>query len=236
MRTSGIAPAAAVLVTTVQSLRGQGEGSLEAGFANLNHHIHALRGYGVPIVVAINRFPKTRLKTYGNAAECARQDRRSPSSRRSQRAGRGQRFAEKVVSLIEARPSPRYGPRYSLEDTFEEKVTTVATRVYGAAGVAFCEQAGAKLARYEDWGFEGLPVCMAKTQYSLSDNPKTMGAPTGWKLKVNDVSLSAGAGFVVAVAGNMMFMPGLPSHSRASAIDVDEEGNIVESEEVDFQL
>ena len=84
-----------------------------------------------------------------------------------------------------------------------------------------------KLAQYAEWGFAALPVCVAKTQYSLTDNPKVMGAPKGWNLQVNDVSLSAGAGFVVAIAGNMMLMPGLPSHARALSIDVDDDGNIV---------
>jgi formate--tetrahydrofolate ligase len=102
----------------------------------------------------------------------------------------------------------------------------VATRVYGAVGAAFSANAKAKLDRFEAWGFGNLPVCIAKTQYSLSDDPKRMGAPTGWTLNVRDVSLSAGAGFVVAVAGNMMLMPGLPSHPRALDIDVDADGNI----------
>ena len=106
------------------------------------------------------------------------------------------------------------------------QIRTVATRVYGAAGAIFSETARAKLARYNEWGFGKLPVCIAKTQYSLTDNPKRMGAPTGWMLNVTDVSLSAGAGFVVAIAGNMMLMPGLPSHPRALEIDVDDEGGI----------
>jgi len=89
------------------------------------------------------------------------------------------------------------------------------------------ETARAKLERFNEWGFGKLPVCIAKTQYSLTDNPKVMGAPKGWTLNVNDVSLSAGAGFVVCVAGNMMLMPGLPRSPRALAVDVDEDGNII---------
>ena len=202
MRTSGIPPAAAVLVTTVQSLRGQGEGSLEAGFANLDHHIRALRGCGVPIVVAINRFPKDTPEELWQSPRNARgRMRRAPSWRRSPRAGKGRiELAEKVVDLIEAGAAPEVRPHYSLEEPLDEKVRKVATRVYGAEGVTFSEKAGAKLAQYAEWGFAGLPVCVAKTQYSLTDNPKTMGAPAGWKLQVNDVSLSAGAGFVVAIA------------------------------------
>jgi formate--tetrahydrofolate ligase len=136
-------------------------------------------------------------------------------------------LAEKVVATIDANPSPDVHPVYSSDDLLEEKISKVATQVYGAADIALSDAARVKLARYAEWGFGRLPVCIAKTQYSLTDNPKVMGAPTGWMLKVNDVSLSAGAGFVVAVAGNMMLMPGLPSAPRALSIDVDEDGNIV---------
>jgi formate--tetrahydrofolate ligase len=229
MGTSGIVPAVAVLVATVQSLRAQGEGSLEAGFANLSHHIQTLRGFGVPIVVAINRFPSdTLIELDAIAAECGRQGVACSVVEAFAKGGAGAvDLAEKVVSLIEAIPSPDVQAAYSLEDTFEEKLRKVATKVYGAADVALSDQARSKLARYAEWGFERLPVCVAKTQYSLTDNPKMMGAPSGWTLNVTDVSVCAGAGFVVAVAGNMMLMPGLPSHPRALEIDVDAEGNIV---------
>jgi formate--tetrahydrofolate ligase len=132
-----------------------------------------------------------------------------------------------VVDIIEANPSLNVQPVYALEDSLEEKIRKVATQVYGAAGVALSDKASARLAQYADWGYERLPVCIAKTQYSLTDNPKIMGAPSGWTLQVNDVSLSAGARFVVAISGNMMLMPGLPSHPRAMDIDVDPEGNIL---------
>jgi len=103
----------------------------------------------------------------------------------------------------------------------------VAQEVYGANGVKFSDQAAAKLKQFSDWGYGKLPVCMAKTQYSLSDDPKRLGAPTGWTLNVTNASLSAGAGFVVVISGNMMLMPGLPKVSRASSIDVDDSGKII---------
>jgi formate--tetrahydrofolate ligase len=103
----------------------------------------------------------------------------------------------------------------------------VARSVYGADGIELSEGAKENLARFERWGFGHLPVCIAKTQYSLSDDPKRMGAPTGWTLHVTDVALSAGAGFLVVVAGSMMLMPGLPKVSRALDIDVDEDGEII---------
>jgi formate--tetrahydrofolate ligase len=232
MRASGIRPAVAVLVTTVQGLRAQGQsspdGSLAAGFPNLAHHIRTLRRFGVPIVVAINRFPDDLPAELDEiAAECQRQGIACSIVEAFSKGGLGAvDLAEKVVSTIEANPSPDVQPVYALEDTFEEKLRKVATNVYGAADVALSDAARASLGRYAEWGFAHLPVCIAKTQYSLSDNPKLMGAPTGWTLNVTDVSLCAGAGFVVAVAGNMMLMPGLPRVSRALSIDVDDDGNI----------
>jgi formate--tetrahydrofolate ligase len=229
MGVSGIRPAVAVLVVTVQSLRAQGEGNLEAGFANLAHHIRTLRGYGAPIVVAINHFPADQsAELDAIAAECGRQSVACALVDAFSKGGQGTLdLAEKVVATIEANPSPDVRPVYSLDDPLEEKIRKVATQVYGAAEIALCDEARAGLKRFTEWGFAHLPVCIAKTQYSLSDNPKLMGAPAGWTLKVTDVSLSAGAGFVVAVAGNMMLMPGLPRAPRALSIDVDDEGNIV---------
>jgi formate--tetrahydrofolate ligase len=229
MGDSGIKPDVAVLVATVQSLRAQGEGNLEAGFANLKHHIRALRGYGVPIVVAINHFPgDTSEELEAVAAECGREGVACAITDAFTKGGVGSiDLAEKVVAAIDTNPSPNVHPVYSLDDSFEDKISKVAKQVYGAADIALSDAARVKLARYAEWGFGRLPVCIAKTQYSLTDNPKVMGAPTGWTLKVTDVSLSAGAGFVVAVAGNMMLMPGLPSAPRALSIDVDEDGNIV---------
>ncbi|MGA2849054.1 MAG: formate--tetrahydrofolate ligase [Terracidiphilus sp.] len=228
MRSSGIKPAVAVLVTTVKSLRAQGEGTLAAGFANLAHHAQTLRGFGVPVVVAINRFPgDVSVELEAIAAECARLGLASAVVDAFTQGGLGaMELAKTVVATIDANPSPRIEQAYSLDDPAEEKLRKVASRVYGAAGVELSEQARANLARYAEWGFDRLPVCIAKTQYSLTDDPKRMGAPRGWTLHVKDVLLSAGAGFLVAVAGNMMLMPGLPRSPRALGIDVDEEGNI----------
>jgi formate--tetrahydrofolate ligase len=103
----------------------------------------------------------------------------------------------------------------------------VVQKVYGGRDVVFTEQAMQKIARYREWGFGNLPVCVAKTQYSLSDDPKLHGAPTGWDLHITDVALSAGAGFLVCISGNMMLMPGLPKVSRAEALDVNADGNVV---------
>ncbi len=136
-------------------------------------------------------------------------------------------LAQKVVETIDKNPSPNVQPIYSLEGTPEQKIESVATKIYGAGGVAFSDKAKAKLQQFKDWGFGKLPVCIAKTQYSFSDNPKLLGAPSGWTLNINDASLSAGAGFIVAIAGNMMLMPGLPKVSRAASVDVNAKGEII---------
>ncbi len=229
LRASGIPPAAAVLVTTVQCLTAQGEGSLAIGFPNLDHHIRNLQRFGVPVVVAINRFPADLPEELDAiAAHCRMQNVACSIVESFAKGGLGAAdLAENVVAAIEANPSPIIQPAYALEDSLEEKIRKIATQVYGAGDVAFSDRARTRLERYGEWGFARLPVCIAKTQYSLSDDPKRMGAPTGWTLNITDVSLSAGAGFVVAVSGNMMLMPGLPSTPRALSIDVDADGNII---------
>jgi len=229
MRSSGIAPACAVLVTTVQSLRNQGEGDLEKGFPNLARHIQNLKSFGVPVVVAINRFPKdTDAELKRMSDYCAEHGAVSEMSEAFARGGAGaEKLAAKVVETIDKNPGAKVQPLYALEDKLEDKVLKVASNIYGAAGVNFSDKARKKLEQYQSWCFGKLPVCIAKTQYSFSDNPKLLGAPTGWTLNVTDASLSAGAGFVVVIAGNMMLMPGLPKVSRAVSVDVDANGDIV---------
>jgi formate--tetrahydrofolate ligase len=248
---SGFTPAAAVLVTTAQSLKNQGRAmqpvsdldadadaeqeadvardDLGMGFANLAKHVSILRNFGLPVVVAINHFPKdtdeelARLKAW-----CDGEGLPSAFVEAFTRGAEGAAdLASAVIRLIEENPSPVIRPAYALTDSLEDKIEKVATGVYGASGVTYSDAAREQLARYTGWGFGGVPVCIAKTQYSLSDNPKLPGAPTGWQLHVTNASLSAGAGFVVVTAGNMMLMPGLPKVSRAREIDVDDDGEIV---------
>src|SRR5579859_7627988 len=229
MRQSGNTPSAAVLVTTVQSIRNQGEGELERGLPNLGRHIDNLRGFGVPTIAAINRFPKDtdadlkRLEDY-----CAEHGTPTALSEAFTKGGAGAKeLAEKVVEQIAKNPNPVVKPAYELDEPIAEKIQKVARKIYGAGDVSFSDQAKAKLQQFSAWGYERLPVCIAKTQYSFTDDPKVPGAPTGWTLHVTDASLSAGAGFIVVISGNMMLMPGLPKVSRAASIDVDESGKIV---------
>jgi len=226
---TGISPSAAVLVTTVQSLRNQGSGDLEAGLPNLARHIDNLRRFGLPTLVAINRFPNDTPEELGRlAAYCAERGVPSELAESFTKGGAGcEALASAVVDLIDRSGAITATPVYSLSDPCEIKLHNVATQVYGADGVSLSEAAQAKLRQFTEWGYGSLPICIAKTQYSFSDDPKLLGAPTGWTLRITDVSLSAGAGFLVPIAGNMMLMPGLPKEPRAEHIDVDDQGEIL---------
>ena len=225
---SGIKPSVAVLVTTVQSLKQQGEGDLDRGSANLEKHIAIIRGFGLPAVVAINRFPNDteaeldKLRTF-----CEARGAEFALSEAYAKGGEGAAtLARKVVEVIEANPNPELTTTYEFGDSVIEKITKVAKQVYGADAVELSERAKENLARFTRWSFGELPICIAKTQYSLTDDPKRLGAPTGWTLHVTDIALSAGAGFLVVISGAMMLMPGLPKVSRALGIDVNEHGEI----------
>jgi formate--tetrahydrofolate ligase len=229
MGQAGITPAAAVLVTTAQSIRNQGKGDLEHGLPNLGRHIDNLRRFGVPTIVAINRFPADTDADLKRLAEyCAEHGTTTALSEAFTKGGPGDKeLAEKVVALIDENPDPVARTTYALEEPLEEKIQKVARKIYGAGEVHFSEMAKEKLRQFSEWGYGRLAVCIAKTQYSFTDDPKILGAPTGWTLHVTDASLSAGAEFVVVICGNMMLMPGLPKVSRAASIDVDDSGGIV---------
>src|ERR1700733_9805924 len=228
MPSSGIKPSAAVLVTTVQSVRNQGAGDLEAGFENLKKHIGIVRGFNLPAIVAINRFPKDTdeelkfLEKY-----CEAQGAAFALSEAFAKGGAGAAaLAEKVVSVIAANPTVAPTSTYDSTASPLQKITAVAQKVYGAAGIMLTPKAEEKLGRFTQWGYGQPPICIAKTQYSLTDDPKQLGAPTGWTLHISDVVLSAGAGFLVVISGSMVLMPGLPKLSRAMDIDVDAAGEI----------
>jgi formate--tetrahydrofolate ligase len=237
MGISGVSPSAAVLVTTVQSMRNQGrdesrtgeQADLSKGFPNLARHAQNLQRFGLPVIVAINRFPHDteedldQLRNY-----CDRLGVSAALTEPFTKGGEGsEELAKAVIALIDKSGAVSAKPIYALSDSCEEKLEKVATGIYGADGVTLSDTARSKLRQYVDWGYSALPICIAKTQYSFSDDPKKLGAPTGWTLHITDVSLSAGAGFLVPIAGNMMLMPGLPKVSRAEDIDVDDQGEIL---------
>jgi formate--tetrahydrofolate ligase len=229
MGVTGVSPSVAIVVTTVQSMRAQGEGDLKKGFANLARHVRNMQHFGLPVVVAINRFPHDTPEELSLlTAYCEELGVPSALSEAFTRGGAGcEDLARAIVQLIESSGPVSAQPVYALSDSYEEKIRKVATTIYGADGVTLSEHTVERLRRIVDWGYDGLPICIAKTQYSFSDDPKKMGAPSGWTLHINDVLLSAGAGFIVPIAGNMMLMPGLPKVSRAAEIDVDDAGEIV---------
>lgn len=210
MPQSRIVPSAAVLVTTVRSIKNQGEGDFARGLPNLGKHIEILKSFGVPIVAAVDRFPDDSESELNRlAAYCAERGVGSALCEGFAMGGSGTKeLAEKVVATIDKNPSAAVHALYSFDESLPDRIKKVAQKIYGASDVKFSDQAAARLKQFSDWGYSKLPVCMAKTQYSLSDNPKLLGVPTGWTLNVTNASLSAGAGFVVVICGNMMLMPG----------------------------
>lgn len=228
----GHVPAAAAVIVTLKALRTQGgspDGPIDLGFPNLARHFDNLKRWGVQPVIALNRFPgdtdadlDAALKychTLGvDAAICEGYT----------KGGDGMReLAAKIVNVAAASDPAKVKPIYVREQSLAEKISTVATKVYGASKVSFKPAAKSRLEKLEALGYGQLPVCIAKTQYAFADDPKLVGAPVGWTLTISDVTLSAGAGFVVAIAGAMMLMPGLGKVPQAQKLDVDDQGRAV---------
>lgn len=232
MPMSGHVPAAAAVIVTLKALRAQGgspDGPIERGFPNLARHLANLQRWGVAPVIALNRFPgDTDADLEAVLAYARTVGVEGAVAEGYTRGGEGMtELASKVVRAAEASDPACVRPLYASELTLERKITEVATKVYGASRVAFRPAARQRLQQFTGLGYGALPVCIAKTQYSFSDDAKVMGAPTDWTLNITEVNLSAGAGFVVAVAGNMMLMPGLGKTPQAQKLDVDEQGRIV---------
>ena len=230
-------PRCVVLVTSVRALKMHGGlnkenlkeeniPALARGFENLDAHIENLSQFGVPVVVALNRFPTDTENEMGEVIRHVRaKDAEVALSEVWEKGGDGgSELAEKVLKALE-KPAG-YRPLYDLELSLTEKIELIADRVYGAAGVDFTDPVRAALEDLEVGGYGKLPVCMAKTQMSLSDDPKKIGRPKGWRLTVREVRLSAGAGFVVPICGTIMTMPGLPRVPAAESVDVDDQGRV----------
>jgi formate--tetrahydrofolate ligase len=237
MPSSGIQPSAAVLIATARALIAQGASrngaatetaQLRAGFANLERHLENLLRSGMPVVVAVNRFPTdsdAHIRLIQDFCHVAGVE--SAVTEAYEKGGEGAlELAERVVCAAQTASCGPVRSVYASEMSIEEKVEAVATRIYGAGGVYFESGARKSIQKMTAAGFGRLPVCIAKTQYSLSDNPKLFGAPHGWTLTVNDAHLAAGAGFIVVIAGNMLLMPGLGKAPQAVRMDVDAGGAI----------
>lgn len=239
-RLSGLRPSAVVLVATVRALKHHGGCPkdalsvpsveyLEKGLPNLAQHIENMKGFGLPVVVAVNAFPTdTAEENEAIYALCAKLGVPCALSEVFAKGGEGGKaVAENVLALIDAQQQvPELQFTYASDVGLKEKILAVCKNIYRADDVAFSAAALKSLAQYEQMGCGNLPVCIAKTQYSFSDDAKLLAAPKGFVMNVRDVRLSAGAGFVVVIMGAIMTMPGLPKKPAAENIDLDENGKI----------
>jgi len=245
-RTSGLVPNAAVVVATVRALKAhsgkyrivagrplpedllaENPDDVMAGAANLRKQIENIRLHGVPAVVAINAFPTDHASEHEAIREIAA-EMGARSAVCTHFADGGAGAVELAEAVAEAADEPsHYQPLYPLSASLREKIETVATKVYGAAQVEYSADATKQLDTYERAGFGNLPVCIAKTNLSISSNPALKGAPTGWTLPVREVRASVGAGFVYPICGDIRTMPGLGTSPAAARIDLDDEGLIV---------
>ncbi|RHF97640.1 formate--tetrahydrofolate ligase [Roseburia sp. AM23-20] len=237
-RMAGLHPDAVVLVATVRALKYNGgvakadlgEENLDAlkkGIVNLEKHIENLQKYGVPVVVTLNSFvTDTKAETDYIEQFCRERDCEFALAEVWEKGGKGGvELAEKVLKTLETKES-HFKPLYPDDLSLEEKIETIAKEIYGADGVTYAPAAAKELKRIAEMGMSNFPVCMAKTQYSLSDDQTKLGRPSGFTINVREVYVSAGAGFVVAVTGAIMTMPGLPKNPAAYGIDVDDNGVI----------
>lgn len=237
-RKAGLKPDAVVLVATVRALKYNGGvpkdqlsaenlEALEKGIVNLEKHIENLQKFGVPVVVTLNSFISDTEAEYAYIKKfCEDRGCEFALSEVWAKGGEGGiALAEKVMETLENKPT-QYHVLYPDEMSLKDKINTIAKEIYGADGASFAPAAAKALKRIEDMGFGNLPVCMAKTQYSLSDDQTKLGRPAGFTINVRDAYVSAGAGFVVTLTGSIMTMPGLPKKPAADSIDVDENGKI----------
>ncbi|MDE6732322.1 MAG: formate--tetrahydrofolate ligase [Oscillospiraceae bacterium] len=238
-RTAGLKPDCVVLVATIRALKYNGGvakpdlaaenvEALQRGIVNLGVHIENMRQFGVPVVVAINHFATDTEAEIELVHEfCRKMVVKVAFSDVFAKGGEGAvELAREVVSAIEDEDS-HFAPLYDVNDTIKEKFEAIATKIYRADGVVYTAKADRAIKEIEALGLDKLPICVAKTQYSLSDNPTLLGKPTGFKINVGDVRVSSGAGFVVIYTGDIMTMPGLPKVPSAENIDVNENGYIM---------
>ena len=237
-RFAGIKPNAVVVVATVRALKMHGgvdkknlqEENIEAlkkGFANLAKHVENMRTYDVPVVVGINKFATDTDAEIATLRQlCADYGVEAALNNCWAEGGKGGvELGEKVLKLID-QPQTPYKPLYDVNDTIAQKMETIVKKIYGGAGVVFESKAQKQVAELEKFGLDKMPLCVAKTQYSLSDDPALLGAPKDFTVTVKDVRVCTGAGFIVCQTGDIMTMPGLPKVPAANRMDIDENGVI----------
>ena len=234
MPASALRPSVAILVATVRGIRHQSQGeekkptSVKDGLKNLAKHVENLRKFHLPTVVALNRFPDDSDEDICIILDsCNKLGVESAIADVFEKGGEGGlELAAKAIETANGADLDRIQPLYSPMLAIEDKIVLVAKEIYGARSVDFHPAAKQKLEKFSALGFSELPVCMAKTQYSLSDDPKKLGAPTDYTITVTDAHLASGAGFIVVVAGNMMLMPGLPKSPQAVRMNLNKDGSI----------
>ena len=230
-RYAGLTPDAVVLVATVRGLKYHGTGedlaALERGMANLDKHVEAIRLFRVPLLVAINRFPSDTERELGAVIDhAARLGVKAVVADVFGAGGAGgAELARQLLDLF-ARERSQFTPLYDWGLPVREKIALIAGKMYGADGVFYPKPVERLIDRIQDLGYGGLPICMAKTPRSLSDDPELRGRPRDFRVTVNDVRISAGAGFLVPITGDILTMPGLPKHPNAERIDVTHDGAI----------
>ncbi len=235
---AGLKPSAVVLVATVRALKYNGGvdkndlssenlNALKSGIVNLEKHIENLQKYGVPVIVTLNRFiSDTEAELRFVKAFCESRCCEFSLSEVWAKGGEGGvDLANKVLQVLDTKES-NFKPLYKLDLSLKDKIETVAKEIYGAGTISYDSGAETAIAHIEELGYKDLPVCMAKNQYSLSDDPAKLGRPSGFNIHIREVYLSAGAGFVVAITGTVMTMPGLPKKPAAEGIDVNSDGII----------
>ena len=237
-RMAGISPDAVVIVATVRALKYNGGvkktdlkeenvDALKKGIVNLEKHIENMKSFGVPVVVAVNRFDTDSEEELNTVIErCHELGAECALSEVFAKGGEGGLdLAEKVISAVENQKAD-FKPAYDTDMSIKDKINEIVTKIYGGNGVNYTPKAQKQIARLEELGLDKKPVCMAKTQYSLSDNAKLLGRPENFEITVSNVRISNGAGFIVVETGNIMVMPGLPKVPAADNIDVDADGKI----------
>jgi formate--tetrahydrofolate ligase len=226
-RSAGLTPSAAVIVATTKAVAYHGGYKIEGGLGNLAKHIENIRLFNVEPIVAINRFDNDSFADLKAIVRfCEKQDVRAVVADNFRHGGKGATpLAQAVLDVVSKKRRGKLSFLYSPKDSIVKKITLVATKMYGAAGVDFDAEARSDLALIEKNGYGNLPVCIAKTPLSLSDNPKLPGRPENFRITVNELRLSAGAGFVVAICGNIVTMPGLPKVPAAARIKILPDGS-----------
>ncbi|MBM7703222.1 formate--tetrahydrofolate ligase [Metabacillus iocasae] len=235
-RMADLKPEAVVLVATIRALKMHGGvdkanlaeenvDALKAGMANLQKHIETIQAFGLPYVVAVNRFmTDTKAEVDALMEWCEENDAPVALTEVWEKGGEGgQELAKRVLQVME-KGENTFAPLYHVSDSIQSKIETIAKKVYGATGVEFAPKALKQIAQFEKLGWDNLPICMAKTQYSLSDDQTKLGRPTNFTITIREFRPSIGAGFLVALTGSIMTMPGLPKKPAALNMDVDENG------------